>query len=545
MQTTNTNFDAKHDLSYKTPLYLIHFDAETTDFCNHRPTSPDNTLKQYLMAIDGISRKVFPEQGKSSIGALKVKVLDYDDEITALLATDTYFFHRRKTTIKAGYAGMAESDLLTVMVGWVTDLDMSDDGLCYLFEVTDPQKWLQRNIFRGSEDTPVSFQGNPINTLLAILTSTGAGTNGDYDWFAEVDGLGISTDYINVSQIEEVRDNWFPGDSHYMYFTVAERVKAREWLAAEIFKPLNLYPFVDGQGRYGIRPFKPPLIGIDEVQSFSEDNIIGLPEWSANLDALINEIEWHYDWDSVDAEFDNVSYFVDAVSVNNRGAGKKPLVIKSKGLHCTSHGSHADRATEVITRRKTSIFNRYAAPPSKISFKTFFSRWISEAGDVVPFSHSRLPDIEAGTRGLSNEYMEIVNRTIDWKKGGVVIELLATGFAQSQYAVVSPTMTVVSGASATEFTVSVADAAKWTTGWEAKICDAGMREKASQITILTINTATGVITCDGIGATPQAGWVVCFEDYDNATTEQKRYGYIADSGDKLGTGDDDAHLVIP
>lgn len=529
MLTTNANFDAKHDLDYKTPLYLIHFDREDVDYCNHEPTSPDNALKQYLVSIDGISSKVFPEEGKSSIGALKLKLLDVDDEITAMLATDTYYFHRRKTTVKAGYLGMAETDLLTVMVGWVTALALTDDGLVYEFEVTDPQKWLQRNIFRGSEDTPVTFQGNPINLLLAILTSTGDGDNGDYDWFAETDGLGIDTDYINVSQIEDVRDNWFPGDSNYMHFTVSERQKARDWLANEIFKPLNIYPYVDGRGRYGIRPFKPPIAGTDEVQSFDEDNVIGLPSWDANLDAMINEIEWHYDWDADDGEFDNTSYYVDADSVNNRGAGKKPLVIKSKGLHCTTWQAHGDRATDVITRRKTAIFNRYAAPPTKIMLRCFFSRWLSEAGDIVPFSHPLLPDIVSGVRGLTDEYMEVVSRTVNWRKGIVNIELLATGFAQNRYAVVSPAMTVVTGTSGTEFSVSAADAAKFSVGWEAAVWDQAMRPKTSPVTILTIDTDTGDITCDDIGETPSAGWVVTFADYDDCTTEQQRYGFIAET----------------
>jgi len=38
MLSTNANFDAKHDVDYKTPMYSIHFDGELTDYCNHLPT---------------------------------------------------------------------------------------------------------------------------------------------------------------------------------------------------------------------------------------------------------------------------------------------------------------------------------------------------------------------------------------------------------------------------------------------------------------------------------------------------------------------------
>ena len=103
-----------------------------------------------------------------------------------------------------------------------------------------------------------------------------------------------------------------------------------------------------------------------------------------------------------------------------RGPGKKSLIIKSKGLHASlSPGSLPDRASQVVSDRKNSVFGRFATPPIKVTFKAFFDRWLSEAGDIVPFSDGRIPDISAGTRGLSATRMEVVNRTPDWKRGVV------------------------------------------------------------------------------------------------------------------------------
>jgi hypothetical protein len=102
--------------------------------------------------------------------------------------------------------------------------------------------------------------------------------------------------------------------------------------------------------------------------------------------------------------------------------------------------------------------------------------------------------------------------------------------------VLSPVMTVTAGTSGTEFEVSVADAAKWSEGWEADIYDAGGRLKASAITILTIDTATGAITCDDIGATPAAGWLVQFAAYANLTADQQKYWTVKTSG---------AYLIVP
>lgn len=546
MLTTTSDFDNKHDLSSKTPLWLVHFDGESVDYCNHKPGSPDNTLKQYLVSISSLSRTVKPEEGKSTIAGITISIEDYNDEITALLATDTYYFHRKKVTIKVGYAGLDEADLITVLTGWVTGIKLSGKGLVYDFAITDPIKWMQRKIFRGSETATVTLAGNPLNILLACLTSTGAGTNGVYDTLAAVNGLGIDDDYIDVAGIEAIRDDWFPGASHYMKFTITSRIKASEFFEKEIFKVLNLYPLITGTGQFKVKRFTPPLVTSDAVQAFDEDNIVGISGYDMNLPALINEVEFFYNHDGDD--FVDELYYIDSTSLNNRGPGKKPITIKTKGLHSDlSPASLTIDVVNIFARRKGVIFGRYATPPIKLGIEAWFSQFISEAGDIVPITHSKLPDAESGTRGLDEARMEIVRKDVDFKAGKVRIEALNTGFDKSIYSVISPSMTVTAGASATEFTVSTADATKYSnfTLPEVRVSDQGMRSQAASITILTINTGTGVITCDNIGATPAAGWIMTFADYDNCTDEQKLYGFLSDGGDKLGAANDDAHLIVP
>ena len=507
----------------------------------------ESVYKSYLVSISGSEQKVTPEEGTASIGGFKIDILDYDDEITALLATDSYFFHRKKTTVKAGYLGMTEADMLTIATAWVTNYELSSDGTTYSLQITDPKKWFQRKIFRGAETAPVTVQGNPINILLAILTSTGAGTNGDYDWYDSSNGLGLTSDYINVSAIESVRDDWFPGDSHYMRFYIDKRVVAKDFIEKEICKPLNLYPVIDGQGRFSIKPFKPPLAALDEVQSFDEDNIIGIPKWSANLESVINEIEIYYDHNSSSDEFDSEIYYVDSDSVNNRGPGKKAIEIKTKGLK-TSNGtaSIAGRGADILAIRKNRIFGRWATPPVSLKIKTFFTQWLSEAGDIVPITHPLLPDVEAGTRGLDEARMEIVNRSVDWKRGSVSIDLLNTGFARSIYGVVSPTMTITSATASTCFNVSTADANKYIhyTSPEVSIHDYKMRQKVAAVTINSLSTA-GYASVDDMGLTPAAGDIVTFADYEACSEFQRKYAFSADSSNQLGTTNATVELIAP
>jgi len=677
----NSNFDSYNALGHKTPIYLVHFEGETTDYCNHLPlTNVTDGIKQYLVDISGLSQKIVPEQGSGSISGLVVRILDYDNEITALLATDSYYFHRRKTTVKAGYLGIAESDMLTIMSGWVTGLDMDKDLLIYQFKITDPQKWMQRKIFRGSESSEVKISGNPLNILMQVLTSTGneveledfnagvtpstisltaiadtypdvsimrgtisadtalivydhsdqSGTdyryicfkyrwfsgsatanikvtyatlgggghtydptnyykavtldltgewatavldmwnldaggddwkdntitgiridlnnsngavfefdyisvgNGRYDNLNAENGLGIDVEHIDIHGIEAVRDDWYPADSYYMQFTINEREKAKDWIETEILKPLNCYPVIDGQGRFGVKPFKPPLAAIEEAQTLTESNIIGLPSWSANLEALVNEVEVHYDWDSADGEFDTIEFFADGTSINNRGPGKKPITIKTKGLHSTPWGSMNGRAADITEGRKTKIFGRFSTPPISIGAKAFFSKLAIEAGDIIELTNSHIPDIEVGSRGLTSRRMEVINRSIDWKKGSCKFALLDTGFDKDTYGVVSPSGTVVSGLSSTQFTLSAPDAAKFEEGWEIEIFDSGMRSQSSAITITDITGTT--ITTDDIGATPQAGWIIIFAAYSDCVSAQQLYAFSKSSG---------AHAIVP
>jgi len=546
--SVSADITAKNALAYKTPVYLVHFDGETTDYVNHVPVSPSNTCKQYLIGISGSGSSVTPEEGRGSISSHQVEILDVNDEITALLATDGAYFHRKKVTIKAGYLGTTEADMASVFTGWVTGLSLSADGLSYLFAVTDPQRWMQRKVFRGAESSNVIVQGNPLTILLRILTSTGAGTNGDYDNLSESNGLGIDDDFIDVAGIEQVRDDYFPGNSHYMRFVIDERIRAKDFIETELLKPLNLYPVITGAGKFSVRPTKPPIAALSSVQSFSTDSVIGIPKWDANLDAMINEVEFSYQYSVVTGEFSTVAYYADSSSINARGPGKKVLEVKSRGLRSSISGASLNLyAADVVARRVAAVFGRWAVPPVKITVKTFFSRWLSEPGDIVPLTYPLLPDIVAGTRGLAATRLEIVDRTVDWKRGTCTFTMIDTGFAKGSYGAISPAMTVIAGASATQFTVSTTDAVKYSeyTLPEIQLRDANGRVKAASATLLTVDTSTGVCTCDDLGLTPSAGDVVTFANYDDCTAEQKLYSFIADATEKLGAADDAARLIVP
>jgi hypothetical protein len=173
--------------------------------------------------------------GQATISGVTITLLDKNAEITALIASDTYNMHRKKVTVRAGYKGMDESDLITIATFWVTGLKKSSDNLSWEFTCTDPQKWLQKTICRDASDAaPVYYAGNAINILLSILTSSDAGTNSDYDLGDDDLGCGLDSDTIDIAAIEAVRDDWFWSSVYFLEFEIKDKFEAKKFIEKEI-----------------------------------------------------------------------------------------------------------------------------------------------------------------------------------------------------------------------------------------------------------------------------------------------------------------------
>ena len=550
MQTPSTEYMTYNAAARKKPAYLMHITGESIDYVTTtRIGSHAGTLKAYMQRPRGNTQSITPENGTSTIGQVTVSLLDKDGEITTLLGAHATNLHRAQTTLKAGYKGLNESGMLEAFTGWVTDIKLWKDGLGYDITITDTMRRFQRKLFRGAEDTAVGIEGNPMNILLQCLLSTGDGTNGPYDWYPEEWGLGIDRDMVRVSNIEYIRDTWLRGIK--FAFDISERMTAKTFFEKEIFAVCNCYPIIRGDGTFDVIKYHEPLPVALSTQAFDETVIKGLPSWDQNLSGMINEVEFHIGWDS--GEYAGQYYYEQTDSIAGRGAGTKPLKIESKGLPNTQG------ARDFIERRANTVFQRYAVPPPKLTLKTFYSRHLSDVGDIVAVTHSKLPDINSGTRGITNHYMEIIDRSPNWEKGECDFTLLATDWKGERYICLAPNMTVVSGIDTTSFYVTVEDAAKYAVGWHIDLCDALRRVKASNLEITEI-VSHGMVTPEdtadvefddtadvefesgagykvtvgsSIGATPAAGWIVQFAEDDYLTAAQQLYWIIKTSGSHL------------
>ena len=534
---TSAQFDAKNELEYKTPIYLVDFIVdEELDiherFCTYLPKNVSTpTPLPYVSFISGGSYSVTPDEGTTSSASVTITLQDTDGYITEMLATAQGNLQNKRCNIYMGYYGMDESEMLPIFAGLVTNYSYEDDG-SWQINTSDAIRAMNKYIFReASEAEPTEIRGNPINLMLALLLSDkGDGSNTYYDYLAPGIGLGIDQSLIDIERFEDIRDTYYPTTVALFKFSIKARSQANDFFKQEFFKPLNMYPIIRGDGQYSASIYRPPLPPYGDIH-IDEDTMVGIPKYSGNLSSMINEVQFSYDYgDGASDAFNQVAVYVDAISINNRGVGDRTLEINSQGIH----SSEMDTSS-FNERSSNRILNRYAIPPILVVCKLEFKNLTVEAGDILFVSNKFLPNLSTGNFDLENIPMEVVKRSVDWKRGSVTLSLLQTGYNNKQYAAISPRMNITSGISSTQFVVD--DVSNWLIGYkgslmlykERSVIYSNQYAKliVDDVEITNIDTVTNTITVTDMGITPQTGWRFSFNDNGtNLTDDQIQWGRI-------------------
>ena len=528
-----------------------------TEFCTYQPAEDTFDLKAprkpYISYISGGGYSISPDEGSASSATIKIEMQDKDNEVTDMIHNATGRLQKKCCIVKAGYVGLKESEMLTIFTGEVTDYSYNKEGV-WAFSVSDTIRALNKYLFRGAGDYDPDpnidksyvIEGNPINLILQLLISEdGDGTRGIYDRLPSGYGLGLSPSLIDIGRFEEIRNIFYPGTSVKFKFIMDGRQKATDFLSEQFFKPLNMYPIILGDGRFSARIYRPVLPPYS-AQTLTEDEIIDIPEYQGNLTDLINEVQFSYDNDPESGDFMSIDVFSDAVSINERGVGDRTLEIECQGLD-----SNFTDADDFLIRSANRIFERYSNPPIKLSITTFYKNALVEAGDILSVSNKFLPNLATGLFDFEFIQMEVIKRTVDWKRGSVRLDLLQTGYEQENYAGISPILEVASDVAADSFVaVDVNDyvAGFKVTVWRPHldVDTSGIKDLYSikkiedDIEIISVNTSTNEVTTDSLATgTYQVGDIVTFNDTADLTDYQKAWGYIT------ATGDPDPYLITP
>ncbi len=244
------------------------------------------------------------------------------------------------------------------------------------------------------------IRGNPINLIYAV--QTGDFANGTFPLTklrGEPTGLGIAAADIDSAGMQKERDRMIP--AHEMEFELKDSVAGFRFLEQKIFRLFG-YPIVKGDGKIGFRLYRPawpddagaglPKIEEKDVRSF---------EWLRPQDLHVNRVRLGID---IDAETGKPATIVLEEDTADQTATGETAEIDEEDT-----GFRASlRGVRLAEERAAIWFRRFLKEPSQIKSKTGLLKRAIEAGDVVEFTHSHVPDIKTGTRGLTNKRLEVV-----------------------------------------------------------------------------------------------------------------------------------------
>jgi len=259
-------------------------------------------------------------------------------------------------------------------------------------------------------------QGNPIDLLLKLLTSTGAGTNGAYDDWESDQGLGIPVSLIDVAAIENERDLFVSGDVYR--FILKEPIgNVKSWIEAEIMKTMNAYPIMTGEGLISIKVYSFPYAYTPD--DLTEEDVLELRSWRRGFDDLINQTEITYDWSPGYGEFLFQRYDVQAESANDHGLSK-PWKLEAHGIYSDLQGE------SLMDRRVTRLFGRYKDGAPTFSARTHLSKFRWDAGDIVNVTLAALMNVKTGVLGVASKFMEVIGMKPNLASGEIAIEIMDT-----------------------------------------------------------------------------------------------------------------------
>jgi hypothetical protein len=306
-------------------------------------------------------------------------------------------------------------------------------------------------IIRG-DGVDLPARNNPFTVLLQLLMSTGDGSNGEFDTLPDGWGLGFTDDMVDVEAIKALRDNDF--STTKIDFVLHEPTSFREFAEKNVFRFLQVFPFETNDGKYSIAK----LVVEDEARELDDGSLFdvdedhidakGLPDWTSGQ-APVTKVKVKYNKDPVGSTFyGNIeinfkrsqSYyqkFGRTVSIESS------VIYLSKAL-ITNVDPKDPELPEILSRLVNPVWGRHSARPAPIVVARcpFQDAADVEVGDVVKVTHTELPNLRTGLRGLSGEYFQVMGVIPGVMSGNVEFILWQIGVHDNKYSRKAPSALV-------------------------------------------------------------------------------------------------------
>jgi len=440
MIPTTANFDAKRNAGYQEPIYTLSFSgagAPATVYSSRSTTFAG--WKPWLKIPGGRPQTVSDLAGKSSIGELRVEIVDINRAILALFSSVTWY--GLTATLQVGFTGLALADYITLYTGLVEKLDPAPDTTSYYVVIRDKKRTLKTKAYTLGDDglTATSkknfrtVDGNPLQIALNVLETE----------------LSIPVGSIDTAAFTSLQNGRFAATR--CIWRLDKAVEALQWLENEICRANGLYMFVRYDGRVSIHDMLAPSLPAAAF-ALTDSNIIGIP--TVQSQTIVNLVEGRLDFDG--QNFLTSIPIVDGTSVNKYGLGQNH-VIESRGLRTNLQGASR---IGIAARR---IFQRYGNPTGRIRLAhSSLQGIIVEVGDYVSVTHRLLPNLTTGTVGVTARLYEVLGVTPRFDRGQIEFDLLdvsvMSGRTALQYAPDAiPVWTAATAAQKAQYLFQAAD----------------------------------------------------------------------------------------
>lgn len=452
----NANWTAAADASQQFQVYFLRIDGLTTkDFSTHPVKSAAVTKSVCMDMPRGGGVTIDIQQGTRTAQEVECVLWDSSDEITALISTEASgaplsTLINRKATLYGGYIDLAEADYAPIFTGRIASAKATRDLLGYSITLADTFYLTDAKIMTNATDQlPSRVAGNPINLFYALLTGDFS-VGGDFpvtdfsvlvpSLISAPTGLGLDPALLDLDGLIEERDRYHQTTLVDAMWNRPESAKAH--LEKELFRVFRCFPTINGEGLLGLKFLNPPLPTATLV-AITPDHIVDVLSWERAFEKHLNKFTYRGDLEmgqgayGTPGEYNATLYgtVTDEDQADQDATGETiEYAVDSAWLKAAMGGVALART---LAGRARSMFLK---TPAMVKLRCTFRMRHVEEGDIVAVTHPLLPDIQAGTRGITARPMMVLATAPVFDSALVDLTLLDASF--QKYGLIAPAGTV-------------------------------------------------------------------------------------------------------
>lgn len=386
-----------------------------------------------------ISSSINPKESKCSVSSVKIKTINKNYTISQWLMSRTNADNTMTYGEKAElWAILSDGSLVLIYTGIIRDISSDPLGSYYEFGIADFQDRIKTAIFerefseystetvadintyRLPGDATKGFymtevdegdtdeDGNPIDTR--VITFRGHVID-FVEYIFEIafstDTLAIGAhylsddwrDFVDTSTLDKVRAT-LSGSMYEFYFEFRESIDdPYGFLNENIYQPCAIFPYVNSEGKLGIKLHEQPLTGTTGI-TISEANIITVDSVNTTDENIVNHIKTTFGWNFKDNEGTTSILSADSTSFDKF----KILIPRDEAEEYEIKGINKLSKTDRATFAKTltdSMFARYALPTQEVSVTVPLevgTQW--RVGNYLFLTHNTIIGWEGDSAGL-------------------------------------------------------------------------------------------------------------------------------------------------